>query len=76
VRDLFGQYVTPGLAEAAVERRGELDGQLVTRTVRAAASVAGFGRVGEVSVRGKTRPVDVFAVSDAVSGVRMPADSR
>jgi adenylate cyclase len=33
VRDLFGQYVTPALAEAAIERRGELDGQLVTCTV-------------------------------------------
>ena len=33
VRDLFGQYVTPELAEAAIERRGELDGQLVTCTV-------------------------------------------
>ena len=33
VRDLFGQYVTPELAEAAIERRDELDGQLVTCTV-------------------------------------------
>jgi adenylate cyclase len=33
VRDLFGQYVTPALAEAAIERRSELDGQLVTCTV-------------------------------------------
>lgn len=33
VRDLFGQYVTPALAEAAIERRGQLDGQLVTSTV-------------------------------------------
>ena len=33
VRDLFGQYVTPALAEAAIERRAELDGQLVTCTV-------------------------------------------
>src|SRR5262245_41105993 len=33
VRDLFGQYVTPALAEAAIERREELDGQLVTCTV-------------------------------------------
>jgi adenylate cyclase len=33
VRDLFGQYVTPELAEAAIERRGQLDGQLVTATV-------------------------------------------
>lgn len=33
VRDLFGQYVTPELAEAAIERKGELDGQLVTCTV-------------------------------------------
>lgn len=33
VRDLFGQYVTPQLAEAAIERRGQLDGQLVTATV-------------------------------------------
>jgi adenylate cyclase len=33
VRDLFGQYVTPQLAQAAIERRGQLDGQLVTATV-------------------------------------------
>ena len=33
VRDLFGQYVTPALAEAAIERRADLDGQLVTCTV-------------------------------------------
>jgi len=33
VRDLFGQYVTPELAEAAIERRDELNGQLVTCTV-------------------------------------------
>lgn len=33
VRDLFGQYVTPELAEAAIEHRGQLDGQLVTCTV-------------------------------------------
>ncbi len=33
IRDLFGQYVTPELAEAAIERRGQLDGQLVTCTV-------------------------------------------
>jgi adenylate cyclase len=33
VRDLFGQYVTPELAQAAIERRRELDGQLVTCTV-------------------------------------------
>jgi adenylate cyclase len=33
VRDLFGQYVTPELAEAAIERRSELDGRLVTCTV-------------------------------------------
>ena len=33
VRDLFGQYVTPELAEAAIEHRGKLDGQLVTCTV-------------------------------------------
>ena len=33
VRDLFGQYVTPELADAAIERRGQLDGQLVTCTV-------------------------------------------
>lgn len=33
VRDLFGQYVTPELAEAAIERRGQLDGQLVTCSV-------------------------------------------
>jgi adenylate cyclase len=33
VRDLFGQYVTPELAEAAIERRGQLDGELVTCTV-------------------------------------------
>lgn len=33
VRDLFGQYVTPELAQAAIERRAELDGQLVTCTV-------------------------------------------
>jgi adenylate cyclase len=33
IRDLFGQYVTPELAEAAIERRGSLDGQLVTCTV-------------------------------------------
>jgi adenylate cyclase len=33
VLDLFGQYVTPELAEAAIEHRGQLDGQLVTCTV-------------------------------------------
>ena len=33
IRDLFGQYVTPELAAAAIERRGRLDGQLVTSTV-------------------------------------------
>jgi adenylate cyclase len=33
IRDLFGQYVTPELAEAAIEGRGNLDGQLVTCTV-------------------------------------------
>jgi adenylate cyclase len=33
IRDLFGQYVTPELAEAAIEGRGQLDGQLVTCTV-------------------------------------------
>jgi adenylate cyclase len=33
IRDLFGQYVTPELAAAAIERRGQLDGQLVTSTV-------------------------------------------
>jgi adenylate cyclase len=33
VRDLFGQYVTPELAQAAIERRGQLDGELVTCTV-------------------------------------------
>jgi adenylate cyclase len=33
IRDLFGQYVTPELAEAAIERRGSLDGELVTSTV-------------------------------------------
>lgn len=33
IRDLFGQYVTPELAEAAIEHRGRLDGQLVTSTV-------------------------------------------
>jgi len=33
VRDLFGQYVTPELARAAIERRGQLDGELVTCTV-------------------------------------------
>jgi adenylate cyclase len=33
VRDLFGQYVTPELAKAAIERRGQLDGELVTCTV-------------------------------------------
>jgi adenylate cyclase len=33
IRDLFGQYVTPELAEAAIEHRGQLDGQLVTSTV-------------------------------------------
>lgn len=33
VRDLFGQYVTPQLAEAAIRRRGQLDGELVTATV-------------------------------------------
>jgi adenylate cyclase len=33
IRDLFGQYVTPELAEAAIERRAQLDGQLVTCTV-------------------------------------------
>jgi len=33
IRDLFGQYVTPELAEAAIEHRGHLDGELVTSTV-------------------------------------------
>ena len=33
VRDLFGQYVTPELAKAAIEHRDELNGQLVTCTV-------------------------------------------
>jgi adenylate cyclase len=33
IRDLFGQYVTPELAQAAIEHRGRLDGQLVTSTV-------------------------------------------
>lgn len=33
VRDLFGQYVTPELAEAAIEHREQLEGQLVTCTV-------------------------------------------
>jgi adenylate cyclase len=33
IRDLFGQYVTPELASAAIEHRGHLDGQLVTSTV-------------------------------------------
>ncbi len=33
IRDLFGQYVTPELATAAIENRGRLDGQLVTSTV-------------------------------------------
>jgi adenylate cyclase len=33
IRDLFGQYVTPELAEAAIEHRGRLDGELVTSTV-------------------------------------------
>jgi adenylate cyclase len=33
IRDLFGQYVTPELASAAIENRGRLDGQLVTSTV-------------------------------------------
>ena len=33
IRDLFGQYVTPELAEAAIEHRGQLDGQLVTCSV-------------------------------------------
>jgi adenylate cyclase len=33
IRDLFGQYVTPELAEAAIEHGGQLDGQLVTSTV-------------------------------------------
>ncbi|MDQ3992897.1 MAG: HAMP domain-containing protein [Actinomycetota bacterium] len=33
IRDLFGQYVTPELAAAAIEHRGRLDGQLVTSTV-------------------------------------------
>ena len=33
IRDLFGQYVTPELAAAAIEHRGHLDGQLVTSTV-------------------------------------------
>ena len=33
VRDLFGQYVTPALAKAAIEHRADLDGQLVTCTV-------------------------------------------
>src|ERR687897_632044 len=32
VRELFGQYVTPELAEKAIEERGRLDGQLVTCT--------------------------------------------
>ncbi len=33
VRDLFGQYVTPELATAAIEQRGRLEGRLVTSTV-------------------------------------------
>lgn len=33
IRDLFGQYVTPELAAAAIEHRGRLDGQLVTSSV-------------------------------------------
>jgi adenylate cyclase len=33
IRDLFGQYVTPQLAEAAIEQQGRLDGQLVTSSV-------------------------------------------
>lgn len=33
IRDLFGQYVTPELARAAIERRGRLEGQVVTATV-------------------------------------------
>ena len=33
IRDLFGQYVTPELATAAIEQRGQLDGQLVTSSV-------------------------------------------
>src|SRR5918996_1971625 len=32
VRELFGQYVTPELAEKAIAERGRLDGQLVTCT--------------------------------------------
>jgi adenylate cyclase len=44
-------------------------------TARAAADVAGFERVGEVSVRGKTRPVDVFAVSDPLPASGAPETS-
>ncbi len=33
VRDLFGQYVTPEVANLAIERRGHLDGELVMGTV-------------------------------------------
>jgi adenylate cyclase len=33
IRDLFGQYVTPELANVAIEGRGKLDGQLVTSTI-------------------------------------------
>jgi adenylate cyclase len=33
IRDLFGQYVTPELANVAISQRGRLDGQLVTSTI-------------------------------------------
>jgi adenylate cyclase len=33
VRDLFGQYVSPEVAQLAIERRGQLEGELVEATV-------------------------------------------
>jgi adenylate cyclase len=33
VRDLFGQYVSPEVAELAIERKGQLEGELVDATV-------------------------------------------
>jgi adenylate cyclase len=33
IRDLFGQYVTPELANEAIEHEGKLDGRLVTCTI-------------------------------------------
>jgi adenylate cyclase len=38
-------------------------------TARAAADVAGFERVGEIAVRGKARPIDVFAVEEIRAGI-------